>query len=238
MGSPQLYDDIAFDYAAIKTNPFKVRCEEPSFWHALGDVSEQHILDLACGSGHFSRELRKRGAASVTAVDISPEMIAMAEAEETTAPLGNITYHVGSASQYEAVQLVDCVTAQYLFPYAKERAELDQMCGAACAALKPGGRFVCLSTSWFEGAVTKSEGLGYSAQGVLGEEGCEVQLTLFGEGGQTRVTFPNYLWSREATEAALLGAGFESVEYQQLICLLYTSPSPRDRTRSRMPSSA
>ena len=25
---------------------------------------------------------------------------------------------------------------------------------------------------------------------------------------------------------------------QLLICLLYTSPSPRDRTRSRMPSSA
>ena len=26
--------------------------------------------------------------------------------------------------------------------------------------------------------------------------------------------------------------------YRQKICLLYTSPSPRDRTRSRMPSSA
>ena len=29
---------------------------------------------------------------------------------------------------------------------------------------------------------------------------------------------------------------FETNEY--LVCLLYTSPSPRDRTRSRMPSSA
>ena len=26
--------------------------------------------------------------------------------------------------------------------------------------------------------------------------------------------------------------------YEKAICLLYTSPSPRDRTRSRMPSSA
>ena len=26
--------------------------------------------------------------------------------------------------------------------------------------------------------------------------------------------------------------------YPNMICLLYTSPSPRDRTRSRMPSSA
>ena len=27
-------------------------------------------------------------------------------------------------------------------------------------------------------------------------------------------------------------------QYEENICLLYTSPSPRDRTRSRMPSSA
>ena len=37
-------------------------------------------------------------------------------------------------------------------------------------------------------------------------------------------------------------SGQQSVEQQpaaeQQLCLLYTSPSPRDRTRSRMPSSA
>ena len=27
-------------------------------------------------------------------------------------------------------------------------------------------------------------------------------------------------------------------EYKQYLCLLYTSPSPRDRQKSRMPSSA
>ena len=31
---------------------------------------------------------------------------------------------------------------------------------------------------------------------------------------------------------------FPNGQYQYLGCLLYTSPSPRDRTRSRMPSSA
>ena len=30
----------------------------------------------------------------------------------------------------------------------------------------------------------------------------------------------------------------EAVKYVDEVCLLYTSPSPRDRTRSRMPSSA
>ena len=32
--------------------------------------------------------------------------------------------------------------------------------------------------------------------------------------------------------------GFQRNIYEGLVCLLYTSPSPRDRTRSRMPSSA
>ena len=31
---------------------------------------------------------------------------------------------------------------------------------------------------------------------------------------------------------------FRNIKDSILICLLYTSPSPRDRTRSRMPSSA
>ena len=34
------------------------------------------------------------------------------------------------------------------------------------------------------------------------------------------------------------GAPFDAREADNLACLLYTSPSPRDRTRSRMPSSA
>ena len=33
-------------------------------------------------------------------------------------------------------------------------------------------------------------------------------------------------------------AGKDSEETEKFSCLLYTSPSPRDRTRSRMPSSA
>ena len=45
---------------------------------------------------------------------------------------------------------------------------------------------------------------------------------------------------------ALVDSGIESIEVtlrtsaaiSAITCLLYTSPSPRDRTRSRMPSSA
>ena len=43
---------------------------------ALEDqIADKRVLDLACGSGHFSRRLLKWGAGSVLGVDISSEMI-------------------------------------------------------------------------------------------------------------------------------------------------------------------
>ena len=42
------------------------------------------------------------------------------------------------------------------------------------------------------------------------------------------------LWHNSLTVVPALGYTVDQME----VCLLYTSPSPRDRTRSRMPSSA
>ena len=44
------------------------------------------------------------------------------------------------------------------------------------------------------------------------------------------------LYELEKSEKIFLDLHFQSLE--RWSCLLYTSPSPRDRTRSRMPSSA
>ena len=40
------------------------------------------------------------------------------------------------------------------------------------------------------------------------------------------------------TSSRNIGTQLEDLKNQLKPCLLYTSPSPRDRTRSRMPSSA
>ena len=53
-------------------------------------------------------------------------------------------------------------------------------------------------------------------------------------------TFYGQCWKAKNTKAVIVlahGMGEHSGRYIH-ICLLYTSPSPRDRTRSRMPSSA
>jgi predicted RNA methylase len=60
----------------------------PSFLGLVGDVSGKSVLDLACGTGFYSREFRRRGATDVLGVDISVEMIAAALGSEQRDPLG------------------------------------------------------------------------------------------------------------------------------------------------------
>ena len=52
---PAIYDSIVKEYSNAKTNPYKSYIEEPTFWRCLGNVSGKSFLDLACGSGYYSR---------------------------------------------------------------------------------------------------------------------------------------------------------------------------------------
>ena len=46
------------------------------------------------------------------------------------------------------------------------------------------------------------------------------------------------MWQYAAGGALLIALLLQMTHERLTVCLLYTSPSPRDRTRSRMPSSA
>jgi len=47
-------------------------------FHLLGNVKDKLVLDLGCGSGEVIVPLRQRGA-RVTGIDISPDLIALAQ---------------------------------------------------------------------------------------------------------------------------------------------------------------
>ena len=55
---------------------------------------------------------------------------------------------------------------------------------------------------------------------------------------QVREIDENYIQARSEGRPSANVAGSLGVSALRSSCLLYTSPSPRDRTRSRMPSSA
>jgi ubiquinone/menaquinone biosynthesis C-methylase UbiE len=84
----QAYDEIAHEYRDSKLLPFRDYAESYSLFRLIGKLDGKTVLDLACGEGHYTRRLKQAGAARVLGVDISPEMIKLAEDSETTTPLG------------------------------------------------------------------------------------------------------------------------------------------------------
>jgi toxoflavin synthase len=132
---------IAEQYQQAKAQSLRSHAETYSFMKLIGDVEGKSVLDVACGEGHFTRLLRKAGAAHVVGMDISRRMIDLAREQETHQPLG-IEYRVEDARTVVDHPDFDLVVGAWLLVYAQTRAELVQMCTGLASRLKPGGRLV------------------------------------------------------------------------------------------------
>lgn len=135
------YDAIAGAYKDSKHLSFRKCIEEYTLFETLGDISGVKALDLACGDGFYTRKLKLAGAREVIGVDVSAEMIRLAEAEESARPTG-CRYLVRDAADLVSDEPVDLVVAMYLLNYARDANELLRFVRAAHGALTPGGRFV------------------------------------------------------------------------------------------------
>ena len=136
------YDAIAEAYRDSKQLPFRKAIERYTLFEALGDVRGATVLDLACGGGFYTRLLRRAGAARVTGVDVSAEMIRLAEREEARDPLGCAYLHRDVADLDPEPGAADLVVAMYLLHYAGTRARLLRFLRVCHDALRPGGRIV------------------------------------------------------------------------------------------------
>ena len=135
------YDPIAEAYKESKQLPFREVVEAYSLFEILGDIRGATVLDLACGDGFYTRRIVQAGAREAAGVDISAEMIRLAEEEERARPLG-CRYLQGDAARFELSGQVDLVVAMYLLNYARTGEELLRFVEAAYGFLRPGGRFV------------------------------------------------------------------------------------------------
>ena len=135
------YDAIAERYRDSKRLPFCHSVERYTLVELLGDLRGRTVLDLACGNGVYARLCKRSGAAAATGVDISKQMIALAEAEERKDPLG-CRYVCEDAATFTPPTQVDIVVAVYLLNYARTRDELDRFFRACYRALRPEGRLV------------------------------------------------------------------------------------------------
>ncbi len=92
-----------------------------------------HVLDVACGTGVLIPDYLSRNVASVTAIDISPQMVNIARSKFSQE---NVEILCGDVETAEFSRQFDCIMVYNAFPHFPEPEELIR---ALTSHLAPGG---------------------------------------------------------------------------------------------------
>ncbi|MFD9795372.1 class I SAM-dependent methyltransferase [Streptomyces sp. NPDC059070] len=210
----QQYDEIGEAFEGFKSLPLMRYGEVPSFLGMVGDVRGKSVLDLACGTGFYSRELKRRGAADVFGVDISVEMIAAARDIDRRDPLG-VRYEVGDVTELPSLERhFDVALGVQCLNYAEDVAAMERMCRNIHRNLVPGGEFFVLAQKpdyRFDCPSLEKYGFRCEPTGEEAGTGPRVRVTALLEPQPISIvaTAPR----REVYEECLRTAGFSDVEW-------------------------
>lgn len=98
-----------------------------------GVTEGKEILDVACGTGVLIPDYRKRKAASVTGIDISPKMVELAREKF---PQPEIRILCGDVETTDFGEKFDCIVVYNAFPHFPEP---ERLIKTLSGLLKPGG---------------------------------------------------------------------------------------------------
>jgi SAM-dependent methyltransferase len=209
------YRQISESFRDARQAPATTFLEAPSFIAAVGDVSDTSVIDFACGEGYYTRLLKKRGAASVLGVDLSPQMIDLAREQERQEPLG-VDYAVGDAARMGAPGApgapgpFDLATAVFLFNYAETVETLNAMLETVAANLTRDGRLVAVVPNPdFVNGRRDTLPYGYYLDEIGRFPSClRTRMTFTGD-APFSIEFTQ--WDRRTYETALAQAGFRDI---------------------------
>lgn len=135
------YDMIGARFEESKSTAAFSAADTFTLCGALGDVTGLSALDLACGYGFNTRLLAERGARPVVGVDVSVEMVRLAQ--KYGSPM-DIDYVIADVADLPPLGRFDLATAIYLFNYAATRATLHSMFAGIHANLADDGRLLAI----------------------------------------------------------------------------------------------
>lgn len=124
-----------FDRLAPQWDADMIRSDEiiAKILDGAGVIPGVDVLDVACGTGVLFPDYLARQVRSVTAVDISPEMVKIAAAKY---PGKNITVLCADVEALPADQQFDCIMVYNAFPHFPDP---EKLIATLSAHLKPGG---------------------------------------------------------------------------------------------------
>jgi len=215
MSSPNPYESIAQEYKASKQLPFRTHIEAYTLFELLGDVTGLSVLELACGEGFYTRQIRKAGAATIIGIDLSPAMIALAREEEERSPLG-CEYDVGDATKLAKPEKYDVVFGAYLLNYASSPEMLKDFAMSIFNHLKPGGRFIGINDNPAQDPSTYGSGTPYGFSKSTTpdrQEGDPITWTLQTPDGET-FAFDNYYLAPDTVASVFESVGFKRFSWE------------------------
>ncbi|CDW81677.1 UNKNOWN [Stylonychia lemnae] len=147
--SDDTYAEIVQKYKKSKMVPWRKFVETPSFMKLVGQLTNEDVIDLACGEGFYTRKLRQITTGKVFGLDYCQNFIKMAIWQQGAAndidfrqvdcslPITNIPYQF------------DLVTPTFLLQNAQSEEKFEQMVQNIWNLCKPGGRVCGLNGSPF-----------------------------------------------------------------------------------------
>ncbi|HJT20443.1 MAG TPA: class I SAM-dependent methyltransferase [Nitrospira sp.] len=206
------YDEIGATYVAWKDTPIPRYAEVPTVRRLLtGLIERRAVLDLACGTGYYSRLFRQWGAARVVGVDVSESMVAAARDAEMKHPMG-IEYFVGDAADLSVLGSFDFAAATYLLHYAETVNDMRRMARSMAANLKPGGQMLALLPEpGYVMGQGETEQYGFTYRLVT--SGQDWRLVHADVHTEPPFSIEYRHWSRNIYEEALTAAGFTDLRW-------------------------
>ena len=138
-----LYDSQALDWQREKPTLLSDFSARPHVIEHCGDVTGKKILDLGCGEGYLSRLLIKNGCEQITGVDLSKEMISVADQIKNEQNLDQATYISCDVNQFleEHSEKYDVIIAVFLFNYI-DTASMSHVIDKTHDLLTENGKFI------------------------------------------------------------------------------------------------
>lgn len=136
----EAYQEMAERYAeSVKTKPHNAYLERPSIRALVPKINGGRALDAGCGAGINLQWLLDQGAGEVVGVDVSPNMLAIAQRETSS---DRISLHLADLTQpldFLADDSFELVYSSLVVHYLQD---LDALFAEFARLLHPGGHLV------------------------------------------------------------------------------------------------
>ncbi|WP_196891579.1 class I SAM-dependent methyltransferase [Aureivirga marina] len=208
------YNKMARTYDLSHKLPTRKYGEEFTFLKEIGELKNKTLLDLGCGSGYYSFLLQKLGAKRIVGIDISDEMIKVANEKAKLLKLENVEFLVEDLSKFKSEEKFDIVISAFVFNHMKTKEEVLKFCETIYRSLNKDGFYVGCSSNFHHQKYSEDFYKNYGIKITIPEyeNGKPVFVKMFVEKEQTIEITNSFLFPK-IYEEAFKKVGFSSVEW-------------------------